>query len=214
MDDGSGTSSIYDSSGNNNSGNLIGSMLDSSWVIGKYGDALDFDGADDSVEITNTTLIDTTRPFKISAWINMDTWGEGGNFGEIFERNGYLLLEVDDNNDSLVLYNSSNASGAETTSGALSLNMWHYVTAVYNGDNTANLFVNGIDKTSDNSITATNSNGNSYIGGSGSENFDGRIDDVRIYNYARTSKQIIEDMNAGHPLVGTPNRRSCSTLEF
>ena len=30
------------------------------------------------------------------------------------------------------------------------------------------------------------------------------IDDVRIYNYARTQDQIIEDMNAGHPAGGSP----------
>ena len=34
--------------------------------------------------------------------------------------------------------------------------------------------------------------------------FEGKIDDVKIYNYARTSEQIIEDMNAGHPAGGSP----------
>ena len=35
-------------------------------------------------------------------------------------------------------------------------------------------------------------------------NHEGKIDDVRIYNYARTQKQIVEDMNAGHPIGGSP----------
>ena len=29
-------------------------------------------------------------------------------------------------------------------------------------------------------------------------------DDVRIYNYARSAKQIVEDMNSGHPVGGSP----------
>jgi len=30
------------------------------------------------------------------------------------------------------------------------------------------------------------------------------VDDVKIYNYTRTPKQIVEDMNAGHPAGGSP----------
>ena len=38
-----------------------------------------------------------------------------------------------------------------------------------------------------------------YIGSQdgGVQNINATIDDVRIYNYARTQKQILEDMNAG-----------------
>ena len=32
--------------------------------------------------------------------------------------------------------------------------------------------------------------------------FKGQIDDVRIYNYVRTQKQILEDMHNGKPLDG------------
>ncbi len=32
----------------------------------------------------------------------------------------------------------------------------------------------------------------------------GTTDEFKIYNYARTAKQIVEDMNAGHPAVGSP----------
>jgi len=35
--------------------------------------------------------------------------------------------------------------------------------------------------------------------------FTGSIDDVRVYNYARTPKQIISDMNGGH----SGSRQSC-----
>ncbi len=47
--------------------------------------------------------------------------------------------------------------------------------------------------------------GSSYGGYSsgGEEYFAGILDDVRVYNYARTPKQIVQDMNAGHPAVGS-----------
>src|SRR5690606_1898373 len=35
--------------------------------------------------------------------------------------------------------------------------------------------------------------------------FDGLIDDVKIYNYARTEEQILEDMYGGHPIESTEN---------
>ena len=40
---------------------------------------------------------------------------------------------------------------------------------------------------------------------SGSTNYyDGAVDEVKLYNYTRTQTQIIEDLNGGHPVGGSP----------
>jgi len=72
------------------------------------------------------------------------------------------------------------------------------------------IFVDGvkINSVNDSSTTTLANDANVSIGNSGSSyttnDFTGQIDDVRIYNYARTQAQIIEDMNAGHPAPGSP----------
>lgn len=54
--------------------------------------------------------------------------------------------------------------------------------------------------------------GHSNTNGLGS--FDGLIDDAKIYNYVRTQKQIVQDMNAGHPAGGSPISSAAYYLKF
>jgi len=90
---------------------------------------------------------------------------------------------------------------------------WHHVVMVRDTNQSkVLLYVDGVldinptDNTAGQSIT---NNEIFEIGIWGNEAYDtgsytGRIDDVKIYNYARTAKQIVSDMNAGHPNVGSP----------
>jgi len=53
--------------------------------------------------------------------------------------------------------------------------------------------------------TATNLNASALNFGKISTNYlAGKLDEVKLYNYVRNSKQITEDMNAGHPVGGSP----------
>ena len=77
FDEGSGNIA-YDSSGNNNHGTLYnGSSVCSNpptsgcptWVDGKFGKALRFDGIDDYVEAPDSPNLDLPTSYTISAWI-------------------------------------------------------------------------------------------------------------------------------------------------
>jgi len=77
FDEGSGTIA-YDSSGNNNHGTLYnGSNVCSNpptsgcptWVDGKFGKALQFDGIDDYVEAPDSPNLDLPTSYTISAWV-------------------------------------------------------------------------------------------------------------------------------------------------
>ena len=68
-------------------------------------------------------------------------------------------------------------------SSTLAANQWQYITVT----------------------TATNLNASALNFGKISTNYlAGKLDEVKLYNYARTSGQIVEDMNAGHPAPGSP----------
>jgi hypothetical protein len=70
FDEGVGTTAS-DSRGNGNNGTLKPTGSEPTWVIGKFGNALSFDGTDDYVDcnckVGNFYLLD---PFTIEAWIN------------------------------------------------------------------------------------------------------------------------------------------------
>src|SRR3989344_3227356 len=71
FDEGSGTTA-QDSSGNNNTGILTNGPT---WTTGKIGQALNFDGVDDYVDVANESNFDFERtdPFSISLWVNYNT---------------------------------------------------------------------------------------------------------------------------------------------
>ena len=71
MDEGSG-STTADSSGNGNTGTLTGSPT---WVTGKFGDALSFNGTTQYVEIPNSTSLTISGAMSIGGWINESSTG-------------------------------------------------------------------------------------------------------------------------------------------
>ncbi len=92
FDEGSG-SVLADSSGNGNDGVVHGAT----WVEGKYGKALSFDGVDDYVNCGNDgSLKRSNTDFTIEVWIKLNgyssSWAEailsnrvpGGGFGSLF----------------------------------------------------------------------------------------------------------------------------------
>jgi len=83
---------------------------------------------------------------------------------------------------------------------AASSDTYHYLSATKDGT-TLNLYVDGVLKTTGSTAVTTLTNTSNLLMGN---LLNGSIDDIRIYNYARTQKQIVEDMNAGHPSVGSP----------
>ena len=68
FDEGSGTT-VADSSGNGNTGTLVNGPL---WTAGRVGNALFFDGIDDNVTVPDSTSLDLSSSFTLSAWVNPD----------------------------------------------------------------------------------------------------------------------------------------------
>lgn len=203
FDENTGTSA-YDSSGNGNTGTITNSPP---WVPGKFGSAVKLASA--STQYVDAGSVSVTGAMTVSAWIKPSLIGatmtvgardgSTGNFGWNFRvtNGGFLRLFI---------------SGDGTTTGqadgatVFSTNTWYYVTGVFNPGSSIIVYVNGVqDGIGTTSIPSsifvasqTMKIGSRIITGS---IFDGTIDDFKIYNYARTPKQIIADMNASRPAV-------------
>ncbi len=179
-------------------------------------------GGDDFVELGNPARPQLTGSMTVSAWVNSAAFPSDDaaivskrTSGEI----GYQLDTTVDRGPRTVGFKLTNSAGGSMFRyGATTLqaNTWYHVTGVYNAaTSTLHVYLNGQldDGTLVGTVTATqqNSSANVNIGRrpTGSFNFNGRIDDVRIYGGALTQAEIQADMNtpvggsAGDPTAPT-----------
>ena len=168
----------------------------------------------DFVELGNPASLQLTGSMTVSAWVNSAAFPVDDAAivskrasGEI----GYQLDTTVDRGPRTIGFKLTNSSGGNMFRyGATTLqaNTWYYVTGVYDAATSAlHVYLNGQldDGTLVGTVTATqqNSSANVNIGRrpTGSNfNFNGRIDDVRIYNRALTPAEIQTDMNT--PVAG------------
>lgn len=197
FDEGSGQT-VFDASGNNNSGSIIGAR----WMSnGRHGGALAFDGAS-RVAVNDSASLDLRDQMTLEAWVyptnSLTSWRtivikeRSGGFGYAI----YAGSPAGRPNG--LLYISSADEGVYGPS-TLPQNAWSHLAATYDGS-VFRLYVNG------NEVANSPVSGEIIQSGSGlniggntvwnDEFFQGMIDEVRIYNRALSVPEIRDDMNA------------------
>ena len=196
---------------------------DPAWAPGIIGQALSFDGSDDSLSIADDDEedFDAGVDFTIEAWVNRSSFttddaiiNKGGSIA--INRSHYHIF-IDDSTD-LVTVSLGDGGGAASDlytlpgTTAITSSGWHHVALVVDRDSEANtrLYLDGVDDkgTPTNSITDLAGTigvvpAVLWVGrrdGGTPEYFHGAIDDVRLYRYARTPAQIAWDYNYGKPM--------------
>jgi len=197
MDEGSGAV-LNDVSGNHNRGSILGA----SWVQGKYGSALSFDGVDDYVDAGTSSIINLTADYTIGLWVKTNTTEV---LKTIYRKNyatyGYRMASL--NFPSIGKLAFASGSGADVNSlvsNASNLNdgSWRYVVFQVEGT-TQKLYVDGILDNTRIKVDGSAADTGFTIGyhTNASRYFNGQIDDVRVYNYARSAEQIKMDYQQG-----------------
>jgi hypothetical protein len=189
--------------------NLILNVSCSPWVNGKFGKALQFDGANDYVNISDSNILDVTN-FTFEAWINLyELPTEDGNYKTIFDK-----INSSSPFWSYLFRFSPNAGINQLTVGTIDItsqpkyssadlgnkltkNVWHHVLGSFNGS-TAKLYFDGNLEIQNNFHTAIpfKSDGPLWIGTNteqqgGTGLFNGTIDNLRIYNKELTPVQTV-----------------------
>ncbi|MCK4826360.1 LamG domain-containing protein, partial [bacterium] len=189
FDEGEGTQA-GDSSGNGNDG----TVHDASWTTGELDGALEFDGNGDYVDLDypEPVIIPDEYPKSICAWINVDSpWKD-------YER---IFMWYDETNTVVVALhewvggmgklggtlNGNTGVVPVTTNAICSIGEWHHVCFTFNGLTTS-IYFDG-EKQSVVSLGTWGVNDTGVFigaskGGEANRYFDGKIDDVRVYNYA------------------------------
>ncbi|NOR46237.1 MAG: hypothetical protein GQ534_11680, partial [Candidatus Delongbacteria bacterium] len=165
------------------------------------GTALEFDGVDEFVSISDNASLDITNAITIEAWIYANTWKANHWDGTIVgkdgtDKTGYNLRCGD--NGSLSFVNGIAGDWPEAVSSQImSTNEWYHVAGVYDGSS-QKVYINGelVAENLSSGTIGVNTN-NLQIGdsqGYPGRLFDGKIDEVRIWNIARTETEIQDNM--------------------
>jgi len=209
FDEGSG-SVLKDSSGNGNDGVIYGAT----WVEGKYGKALSFDGVDDYVEVIESK---SSRPetITIDSWIKLNSLPSSCSF---------IILKTHSNSWASYYLGIDNTGKVILSTQNQKLNQWpvwksvtqlntntlYHIVGVFNKTNSndmdGSIYINGDEIAT--TFTANGYNSAFFIGydagkldigkEGGTINkyyFNGIIDEVRIYDRALSAEEIKNHYN-------------------
>jgi len=204
---------IKDNSGNANDGTTNGGMSNGqSAAHGRVGQALDFDGSDDYVDlgIPLGQGEDNLEKFTVSTWVNMDKWGNDWDYiahrgvSSVISNSIYVLSASPGGN--LAWSIDGDYGNGESSTSVNEIKDWRLLTGVFNGTE-AILYLDGnvihsysADYPFNNDAQSNRLGlGNNPKNQSSSRYFNGLIDDARIYNHALTNTQITRLYNATRP---------------
>lgn len=166
-------------------------------VDGVVGKALQFDGTDDYIEVPGG--FDKMHDgFSVSLWAYpsaVKSWARFMDFGNGSSASNILLARYSTTNDLVFqVYNGSSSGNQVRATNAISLNVWQHFTATVTAGGAVVLYKNG-------QVVASGTTGsglnvyrlNNYIGRSNWSNdayYQGRMDEIRLYNYALSATEV------------------------
>ncbi|HDZ60309.1 MAG TPA: hypothetical protein ENH46_01245, partial [Candidatus Pacearchaeota archaeon] len=190
-------------SGNSNHGTLYNHATNTT-VTGARGQAIDFDGVDDYVDVGNPSSLQITGNLTISAWIKTtDTSVSRIVSKDDVATNRDYLLQYSVSASEKVRFgifksNTFYSSGESTT--LVSDGSWHYIVGINNGTDLM-IYVDGVlENSASNGGTIDNDAVNleiGRVGGGDDEYFNGTIDEVMIFNRVLSPEEINASYNAG-----------------
>jgi hypothetical protein len=186
-----------DSSGNGNDGVWVGS---SNYQSGLWDtNAAVFDGSTTRIDVADSSQTDLQGSITLSAWINPnDCLGTGDGRQEIATKRSAYYMNLDTSCRLNYYWYGLSNPGYHYTDSSVSLNKWSFVTSVYDSVNDqVRLYINGVLEKQVNSISGVGdlSDFDLTIGanidtGGTNRNFDGKIEDVSIWNSALSDEEV------------------------
>ena len=189
---------VKDLSENKNDGERMGTK----WGEGNPGGGLVFGGnaPRDFVEIPDSDSLDLVEGLTVEMWLYLEAWSTAGGTGATKE----TTYKVGPRNDKKVLIRMTtdkHAWGAAVAAGKtdMPLKKWTHIAGTYDaksGD--AKIYIDGVlDGEGKIGGNITPNNDVLWLGRGAGPFLEGRMDEVRISNIARSEQEIQELMNKG-----------------
>jgi len=176
-------------------------MLSAGSVLNAQTAHLDYNGTSSYTGVNYYSQLQTTTGITVEAWINASSWktpvykgtvvSTGNNTGV---NNGWDLRAGDGGKAEFSI-SLNGSSVVATTPAIMQLGQWYHLAGVYKGDSVL-VYINGVMQAATpatGTITPLAGAAKLYFGacpGFAGRNFAGKIDEVRIWDNARTKLQI------------------------
>lgn len=171
------------------------------YVNGVYGQAKDFDGTDDRVELPDLGL-SSTNSFTVSVWANTQNDIDNKTlFGRI--NAGADIVRLVERADNTIKFECGNLNGnlLSVTAGSYQTNEWNHLIGIYNANGPkVQLYLNrSLIAETNGTVDNFDTTDGPWIGGrnDNGQYFNGQIDDVRIYDKALTPQEVEQLYNKG-----------------
>ena len=189
---------VKDLSGNKNDGELMGPK----WGEGNPGGGLVFEGNGprDFVEIPDSDSLDLVEGLTVEMWLYLEAWSTAGGTGATKETT-YKVGPRSDKKVLIRMTTDKHAWGAAVAAGKtdMPLKKWTHIAGTYDaksGD--AKIYINGVlDGEGNIGGNITPNDDVLWLGRGAGPFLEGRMDEVRISNIARSEQEIQELMDKG-----------------
>jgi hypothetical protein len=203
LDEGAGTT-VADLGPNGLDGEIRGSAT---WVQGQYGEALQFAGSSDLVNIPIAPVLEIADEITQAAWVKLDqlpgshaivfgTRSDGGRrigFGYGMNPSNGIKVWTNTPTGGFLDIND-NATVLET-------NVWYYLAYTHTTDDSGmvRIYVDGVithEQASNNPVAPAGTPTDVTIGTWGGEAWPGHVDEVRLWSRVLSDDEIVASMNA------------------
>ena len=192
---------VFDLSGNRNHGIFGAGAASPTWISGRTGSALDFDGTNDYVEMSDYNFLNGLNGFTISVRIKSDIssadrtiFSAVGNDNFILRYDSYGTYGGGSNVIQFQVNTIGGEAGRLESSDSVQTTNWQHIVGTWNGTNLS-LYLDGILDTPTYNVGATGQTtgatecklGESTLYGTF---WDGIIDEGMIYNRTLSAREI------------------------
>lgn len=184
---------VFDWSGMGNNGTLIGDVYIN--MSGKFGGGAEFDGTADWIDCGDIDSYEFPE-ITISIWAK----NKHGNLAQspgqrMVDKgtNSVLFYWATNENIEFFVENSTGSDAIARSNVDLPDNNWHHYAGIYNGTNTL-LYIDNVLQDTQGTLSGNIRNANNFLIGddSGTNTWNGTIDEVIIWNRSLSSREIDE----------------------
>ncbi|MGB9669462.1 MAG: LamG domain-containing protein, partial [Anaerolineales bacterium] len=204
---------VWDSSGKKNHGTAYGNAFPTTGYFKKAGS---FDGDNDYLEILDSDSLSITGDMTIEAWVKVNDYTTangivGKTLNGIAAPYDYYLLSV----SGIPIFCRGNGIdyACVQATNPVPTDSWHHLAVTMNGTTVTHYLDGKVNGSGTLSTTIVDADGALRIGNRDDlkTDFNGLIDNLAVYNYAKSAAGILKDAEA-FPLETTPtkNNNTCS----
>lgn len=211
FEDGAGVTTV-DKTGNGHLGSLTNGP---SWTNGKFGSGLSFDGLDDYISVSDSSLLNLTHSFTVAGWIKLAATGRDHVIFDSGTQSTRWIIQIESTNNKIDFVERDIADNLSST--GLVAEQWYHIVVIKNGDGASNLsfYLNGQSDGVASVGSVTTPSGEKRIGiwtESASNPFYGLMDDFRVYNRALSGQEVLNLYNSSGEALGILNTAHRNTL--